>query len=63
MKVRKSASPKELAKKGTRSARITFRLHERDADALARMATKAEVGSSTMARLIVERYIADHGKR
>jgi hypothetical protein len=62
MRIKKVAAPRELARKGTRTARITFRLHERDAEALTKMAAKAEVGPSTLARLIVERYIADHGK-
>ncbi len=63
MKIGKVPSPKKLGGEEKRTERLTFRLKKKDAIELARLAEDAEVGPSTMARLIVERYIADHGRK
>ena len=62
MKIGKGAAPSKLGD-GTRDVRITFRLKVRDKRVLERLAKQAGVGTSTMARLIVERYVTDHGKK
>lgn len=60
MRIKKVAAPDRLVD-GTRDVRLTFRLSARDKKVLDRMAEQAGVGASTMARLIVERYVKDHG--
>jgi hypothetical protein len=39
---------------------LSFRLRPADADSLRTLADRAGVGPSTLGRLIVERYLADH---
>lgn len=63
MKIGKVAPPAKLAPKNTRDVRVTLRLSATDAGTLEKLAGEAGVGTSTMARLIVERYVADYGKR
>jgi hypothetical protein len=48
----------------SRAARVIFRLTDDDDDWLREFARKAGIGPSTLARLIIEKYIADHrGKK
>ncbi|MBI2894483.1 MAG: hypothetical protein HYY06_13105 [Deltaproteobacteria bacterium] len=61
-KPRAKDAPERLAPPHRRIL-LSVRLTPENADALRALAGRAGVGPSTMARLIVERYIADHLSR
>jgi hypothetical protein len=52
-------SPKSLVP-STRTVQVGFRVSATDAEVLMRLARQEGVGHLTLARLIVERYLADH---
>lgn len=58
-----NADPEALAPSAWREVRMSIRLHKADVDILRVLAKRANVGPSTMARLVVERYIADHAPK
>jgi hypothetical protein len=61
MKARMLVSPKDLVpERESHDVMISFRLRGSDAKALQALAKEAKCGHTTLARLIVERYIADH---
>jgi hypothetical protein len=59
MKAHKPASPRDLVPE-KHTEMISFRLRPSDNKALIALADEAKVGHTTLARLIVEKYIADH---
>jgi hypothetical protein len=65
MKAHPSDSPKDLVppREEPRGVMISFRLKPSDAKALQALADEAECGHTTLARLIVEKYIADHPRK
>ena len=56
--------PEVLARRALRSQHmISFRLSDPEYDALGRLAKRAGLGRSALARRIVEHYVGEHGRR
>lgn len=60
---RRTPTPEELGRQRPRSTRmVTFRLSDPQLEELRALARRAGLGSSALARRIVEHYIAEHGR-
>jgi len=52
--------PDDLPLPEFRTVAINFRISKRDAETLGQLAKVSGVGHTTLARIIVEKYLADH---
>jgi hypothetical protein len=55
----RGSEPEDLIQPGL-EVQVSFRLRPAEADGLKALADRAGVGPSTLARLIVQRYLAEH---
>ena len=62
-RVKKTRPVKDSAVAEKRTRLVGFRVRESDAKELERLAKAQGVGISTFGRLIVENYIAQHGRK